>query len=99
MLQGLHRLCIKLLIVQSATHIYRPRQLYTQESAVAGWVGEDVGHVARGDEGGETGELLDMTAVGRLDFHRWQLQQILQESLLNLWRNLIELIEIDKQKL
>ena len=99
LLQGLHRLRIKLLIVQSATHVYRSRQFYSQETAVAGWVGKNIGHVARGDEGGETGELLDMTAIWRLDFHRWQLQQILQKALLNLWRNLVELIEIDKQKL
>lgn len=51
-LQSLHRLRIKLLIVQSATHIDRSRQFYSQETAVAGWVGKNIGHVARGDEGG-----------------------------------------------
>ena len=96
LLQSLHRLCIKLLVVQSATYINRSRQLYTQESAVAGWVGEDIRHVARGNEGGETRKFLYMTSVWRLDLHRGQLQQILQESLLNLWRNLVEFIEIDE---
>ena len=52
LLQGLHRLRIKLLIVQSATHIDRTRQLHTQETAVAGWVGKNIRHVARGYEGG-----------------------------------------------
>ena len=51
-LQSLHRLRIKLLIVQSATHIDRSRQFYSQKTAVAGWVGKNIGHVARGDEGG-----------------------------------------------
>ena len=40
-----------------------------------------------------------MTAVWRLDLDTWQLDEILQESLLHLGRNLIELIQIDEQEL
>ena len=40
-----------------------------------------------------------MTAIRRLVFQRRQLDEILQKSLLHLWRNLVELIEIDDHKL
>ena len=40
-----------------------------------------------------------MTTIRRLDFHRGQLQQILQKTLLYLRRNLIEFIQINEQKL
>ena len=40
-----------------------------------------------------------MTAIRRLVFQRRQLDEILQKSLLHLWRNLVELIEINNHKL
>ncbi len=40
-----------------------------------------------------------MTAIRRLVFQRRQLDEILQKSLLHLWRNLVELIKIDDHKL
>ena len=40
-----------------------------------------------------------MTAIRRLVFQRRQLDEILQKSLLHLWRNLVELIEINDHKL
>lgn len=74
----------ELLIVGAHTYINRTRQFDTDESAVAGRIGQDVVHIACGDEGGGAGELLYMTAIGWLVFHVWQLDEIFQESLLYL---------------
>ena len=60
----------KLLVVGADTHVDGARQLDADETAVAGWVGEDVVHVARGDEGGEAWKLHDVTSVRRLVFQR-----------------------------
>lgn len=64
------RLGEKLLVVGADTHVDGARQLDADETAVAGWVGEDVVHVARGDEGGEAWKLHDVTSVRRLVFQR-----------------------------
>ena len=98
-MQSSQRLGEKLLIVRTHTHIDRSRQFHTDESSVAGWVGENIRDVARGDERGETRKFHDMTAIRRLVFQRRQLDEILQKSLLHLWRNLVELIKIDDHKL
>ena len=98
-MQSSQRLGEKLLIVRTHTHIDRSRQFHADESSVAGWVGENIRDVARGDERGETRKFHDMTAIRRLVFQRRQLDEILQKSLLHLWRNLVELIEIDDHKL
>ncbi len=97
--QGSKRLGEKLLVVRTHAHVDRPRQFHTDESSVAGWIGENILHVARGDERGETRKFHDVTAIRRLVFQRRQLDEILQKSLLHLWRNLVELIEIDDHKL
>lgn len=97
--QSGQRLGEKLLIVRTHTHIDWFRQFHSDESSVAGWVGENIRDVARGDERGETRKFHDMTTIRRLVFQRRQLDEVLQESLLHLWRNLVELIEIDNHKL
>ena len=72
----------ELLIVGAHAYINRARQFDTDESAVAGRIGQNVVHIACGDEGGGAGKLLYMAAIGGLVFHVWQLDEIFQESLL-----------------
>ena len=98
-MQSSQRLGENLLIVRTNAHVDRPCQFHTDESSVAGWIGENILHVACGDERGETRKFHDMTAIRRLVFQRRQLDEILQKSLLHLWRNLVELIKIDDHKL
>ena len=98
-MQSSQRLGEKLLIVRTHTHIDRSRQFHAYKPSVAGWIGENIRDVARGDERGETRKFHDMTTIRRLVFQRRQLDEILQKSLLHLWRNLVELIEIDDHKL
>ena len=43
--------------------------------------------------------LLYMLAIRTFDFHVWQLNKILQESLLHLRRYLVELVKINNQEL
>ena len=69
-MQGGQRLGEKLLIVRTHAHIDRPRQFHAYEPSVAGWVGENIRDVARGDERGETRKFHDMTAIRRLVFQR-----------------------------
>ena len=92
--QGLR---IELFIIRKLTYIDRTRQFYTQESAIAGWVGEDIFHVARGDERCHSRKLLHMTAIRRFHLHTRQLDDVFQKSLLHLRRYLIELIQVEEQ--
>ena len=94
--QGLR---IELFIIRKLAYIDRTRQFHTQESAIAGWIGEDILHIARGDERCHSRKLLHMTAIRRLHLHTRQLDDVFQKSLLHLRRNLIELIQVEKQRL
>lgn len=98
-LQCRQRLGEELAVVGLHAHVDGTGQLHPDETAVAGGVGEDVVDVARGDEGCRARELLHMTAVGTLDLHRGQLDDVLQEALLHRGGDLVEFIEVDDEKL
>lgn len=58
------------------------RQLDADEATVARRVGEDVGHVARGDERCLARQFLDACTIGTFRLYRGQLYDVLQKALL-----------------
>ena len=87
---------VELLVVDVLRKPDGPRNLNTDETTVAGGIGEHIRHVRRSDERCQARQVFDMLAVGPLHLHRCQLDDVLQESLLHLWRYLVELVEVDE---
>ena len=90
---------VELLVVDALRKLDGACELDADEATAARGVAEHIGHVRSGDERGQARQVLDMLAVGSLHLHRCQLDDVLQESLLHLGRNLVELVEVDEQKL
>ena len=94
-----HGLGIELFVVRRGAHIDRSCELHTQETSAARGICQYIRLIGGGDEGGTTGKVLYMTAIRSFDLYRRQGDDILQETLLCLWRDLIKLVEVDEQHL
>ena len=97
--QQLQRLGEELAMVGHTGGVDRRCQFDADEATVARRVGEDVGHVARGDERCLARQFLDACAIGTFRLYRGQLYDVLQKALLHARRYLVELVEVDEQLL
>ena len=97
--QELQRLGEELTVVGHTTGVDGRRKLDADETAVAGRIGEDVGHIARGDERRLARQFLDVRAIRSFRLYRGQLDNVLKKALLHTRRYLVELVEVDEQLL
>lgn len=94
--QELQRLGEELMVVGHTTCVDGRREFDADETTVAGRVGEDVGHVARGYERRLARQFFDVRAIGSFRLYRGQLDNVLQKALLHTRRYLVELVEVDE---
>ena len=92
------RLGIELGVVYWRRHVDGPVEIHTDEAAAPRRVAQHILHVARGDERCPARQFLDGSSPRALHLHRRQLHHILQKSLLQLRRDLVELVQIDEQQ-
>ena len=88
--QELQRLGEELTVVGHTTGVDGSGELDADETAVAGRIGEDVGHVARSDERRLARQLLKVRAIRSFRLYRGQLDNVLQKTLLHTRRYLVE---------
>ena len=89
----------ELLVVDVAREVDGSCELHTEEATAARGVCQHVSLVGGTDERGHALELFDVLAVGTLHLHRRQGDHVLEESLLQRRRDLVELVEADEQEL
>ena len=94
--QELQRLGEELMVVGHTTCVDGRREFDADETTVAGRVGEDVGHVARGYERRLARQFFDVRAIRSFRLYRGQLDNVLQKALLHTRRYLVELVEVDE---
>ena len=78
----MNRLCIKLAIVDGNVRVNGFRHFHTDETTVAGQIGQQIAVIARSDERGIPTHFENVRTVWLADAGRRFLQQMLQESLL-----------------
>ena len=96
-INSIHRLCIKLFIIDGDIRVDRTCHLYTDETAASAGIGQQILLIARADKGSITTHFADSVAVRFPQISDRFLQQMLQESLLT-DINLVELINIYQEK-
>ena len=78
----MHGLCIELFVVGRRADVDGGGEFHAEEPAATRRVGQHICLIGGGDERGASREVLDMPAVGTLDFDGREGDDVLQESLL-----------------